>query len=174
MSQSARRLRQDRDKLVQAFAGAVEKKAPATGRTLIICLIIALIGTMVPLQAANVFFSIASILTSIALFVLRRRITMPRRWQMAAAALLLASTATGCSPAFLDRLDADILASCETSTGNACRVGVAQGWSIAGIPISHATIDQARLDGGVQKVFGVETVRGSGLISVTRLTVYGS
>lgn len=174
MSLSSRRLRNDRDKLINAFAQAAESAAPTTGRTLIICLLIALIGTMVPLQAANVFFSIASILISSAMLLLRRRLIFPKKLIAAGACLAVISVATGCSPAFLEKLSADIIASCNSSTGEACKVGVSKGWAIAGIPIRYATIDQARLDGDVQKVFGVETVKSAGLISVTRLTVYGS
>lgn len=174
MSQSSRHLRHDRDKLIEAFTQAAETPASTTGRTLIICLLIALIGTMVPLQAANVFFSIASILICSAMLLLRRRVHVPKKRIVAAVCLALVSTATGCSPAFFDKLNADIFSNCNAVTGNACKIGVATGWAVAGITIVDATIDQARKSGGMKKIFGVETIKNAGLVSVTRLTVYGT
>ena len=81
---------------------------------------------------------------------------------------------TGCSSSFLTDLNRDIIQACESTTGDRCLTGLAKGYSVFGIPVRHATLDQARLQGGVDKVFGVENVTSYGLITVTRLTVYGS
>jgi hypothetical protein len=91
------------------------------------------------------------------------------------AALVLlasASVASGCSPIWAS-IDSDVLSVCRDSTEISCKYGLAKGWSVLGIPVTFATIGQARLNGGVDKVFGVETIKGVGLVSVTRLTVYG-
>lgn len=153
-------------------ARQVQRHFQRAGRTLTGCLTIALLGTTVPIPAANTFFSITTLLLIIIAAVLRSRLQFGKAGILGIALLFAASVATGCSPT-LETIDKDILAACRESTGEVCSYGTAVGYAVCGIPVRYATIDQARLDGGVDDVFGVETVRGFGLVSVTRLKVYG-
>ena len=86
--------------------------------------------------------------------------------------LIVISTATGCSP-FLKSANHNTLNFCQDNTGNACKYDSSIGYSVLGIPVQTATIAQAKTNGGIDKVFGVETDRGFSLVSVTRVTVYG-
>jgi hypothetical protein len=79
---------------------------------------------------------------------------------------------SGCSQIWA-KIDNDVLSVCRDSTEISCKYGLAKEWSVHGIPVTFATIGQARLNGEIDKVFGVETIKGVGLVSVTRPTVYG-
>jgi len=139
---------------------------------LLSCLIISLIGTMAPVNAANLFFSIATILLIFSMVPLRGRLKIPRIAIVATVLLAGVSITAGCSP-LLDKINPEIFSACKESTGQTCGYGVSFGYSILGIPIRYATIDQARLAGNIKKVYGIDSVTQRGLVSFTRLTVYG-
>jgi hypothetical protein len=171
---------QSESNLLDMLKGEVDRKAARqieqhyrqACRVLVAALAIALLGTMVPITAANIYFSVAATVITLALFAARAKLRIPKQTIAALILLACASITTGCSPLWAD-IDGDVLAVCQQTTEGNCRSGLAKGWSVLGIPVRFATIGQAQLNGGVDKVFGVETIRGVGLISVTRLTVYG-
>jgi hypothetical protein len=113
----------------------------------------------------------AAVIT-IGMIVLRGRACVSKKTVAALVLLASASVVSGCSP-IRASIDSDVLSVCRDSTEISCKYGLAKGWPVLGIPVTFATIGQARLNGGIDKVFGVETVKGVGLVSVTRLTVYG-
>lgn len=171
---------QPESNLLDMLKGEVDRKAAnqidqhyrRACRTLVAALAIAILGTMVPITAANIYFSVAATLITIAIFVTRVKLGIPKQTIAALTLLACASITTGCSPLWSD-IDGGVLAVCQDSTEVSCKYGLAKGWSVLGIPIRFATIGQAQLNGGIDKVFGVETIKGVGLVSVTRLTVYG-
>jgi hypothetical protein len=173
LSEASERLKKDRDKLINSFVDATRAVAPKTGQSLATSLIIALVGTMVPLPAANTFFGIAALLITAAVIIARKQIRIPQKAIIAATMLAAVSLTTGCSSAWLSELNADIVRACQEKNGD-CRTGLSIGYAVLGIPVRYATLEQAQLDGSVQKVFWGETVKSFGLVTVTRLTVYGS
>jgi hypothetical protein len=153
-------------------ARQVEQHYRRACRTLVAALAIALLGTMVPITAANIYFSVAATVITLAMLAARAKLRIPKKTIAALTLLACASITTGCSPLWSD-IDGGVLAVCQDSTEVSCKYGLAKGWSVLGIPIRFATIGQAQLNGGIDKVFGLETIKGVGLVSVTRLTVYG-
>ncbi len=160
-------------RLIKEAAGE-SAEASQGGIRLPLLAILLLVGTTFPFPAISSFCSIAAVSTIGALLATHRRGQgrTPRNLKIAVLAFIGISLVSGCSPMF-DKLDTDILSACRENTGNSCKYGMSTGYSVFGVALRHATVDQARLDGQIDKVFGVETVRGAGLVSVTRLTVYG-
>ncbi len=133
--------------------------------------ILCFITTMLPLGAST---SLLAIATGLFLFSwLNPNFRPSRNTCMIAISLVTASILSGCSPLFTNN-DQGVINICEESTGQECKIGTATGWSLFGIPVRDVNIADARIAGSIEDVFGVSTSHGYGVVSVTKVTVYGS
>jgi hypothetical protein len=86
--------------------------------------------------------------------------------------MLTFSLLTGCAgPLFSD--STEMAYHCDVINGTACRYGAAQGIGILGFGLDQVTITAAMKSGSLTKVITTSEVRGYGLISMAKVTVYG-
>lgn len=143
-----------------------------------------MIGCLVATTLPNAFLNILSSLGSagavflvILLHLERRRIAgqkgqSMRRLQSTALVMLTFSILTGCAgPLFSD--PTEMAYHCNEINGTACRYGAAEGIGIFGFGLGQVTINAAIEAGHLTKIITTSEVRGYGLISMAKVTVYG-
>ncbi len=133
---------------------------------------ISLLGTMLPLQAATVLFSITSILICIALLMRNTKTSakLNRPMISLAAGLVLISSLSGRGPALYTEELPDLFGierQTDIKTHTITRFG------IFGLGLSNATPEQAQLKGDIEDLVAVKIDRGYGLISMARISVAG-
>jgi hypothetical protein len=138
-----------------------------------------LIGTTLPHLVLNIITSFgtagAFFLVSL-LHLERHRIATKkgrsmRQLQFAGLAMLTFSILTGCTgPLFSESKMGQI---CTDINGSTCRYGAAQGIGIFGFGLDQVTITAAMESGNLTKAITTSEVRGYGLISMAKITVYG-
>ncbi len=141
-------------------------------------LIIALIGTMFPHAGLNAFTSIATAILFLLLFTFHFRNPgrLSRKFAAATLLLLSASVFSGCSPLVVSD-NPEVIQLCESrydASGETCRFGISRGVRVLGIPVIRASIEDAKLQGGISEAFVTELIYGNGLVSVDQVRVYGS
>lgn len=166
----AERLKRDRLKLVDSFREAVRQTDKTTAAGWV--LLTALLGTTLPLASFSAFFCHFAIICTIYI-IANKSAHISKQLVAVAIALGLMSVTIGCSP-LLSEPNTEIIEFCEKETSNQCLYGMSQGYAVFGWDIRFATIEQAKLAGGFSNVFGTEHIKGNGLVSVTRIVVYGS
>lgn len=143
---------------------------PPSKKTITI-LVAALVGTMIGSQVGTLFFSITFIVTFT--FAAARY----RSWSKPIITTLCLITATsvlsGCSPSWT-RLDPDLLAVCEASNSESCRIGVATGWSVFGMTVKAATVEKAKKESGIKNIISARVDAGHGLVAIKKVTIYGT
>lgn len=142
-------------------------------KTLPYLVIVCLVGTMIPVDQANAFFGVCAAIGLAALLVLwlSRKNAMQGHTRAFVALFVAGSLLSGCSGKLFSSENLDVLNLCEGA--KECRVGVANGISVLGYPISRADVETARLNGGIETVRAAEVTKGYGLISLTQVKVWG-
>jgi len=170
VSAQSEKLEKDREKIIKAFAQAID---PPKARNLSnknrlkTALIISLICTMLPIQAATLFFSFMSISIFIALI----KTTKPAKHLTATiSALAIVSVLSGCGPVLFNEELPDFFGlqrQTNLKTYTITRIGA------FGLGFSDATPEQAQFEGNIEELTAVKIDRGYGLISMVRISVAG-
>jgi hypothetical protein len=144
------------------------------GRIVYNLLIISIILATLPIgTASSIFSAIALGLLLVLIYCCKKHPGLFLKKSITAIILTTALSVTvGCSP-LLEKLNSDVLSICEEAQGGSCKSGISRGMSIFGYPFSNADIEMAKAAGGIEKVFGTELSKGHGLVSITRIVVYG-
>jgi hypothetical protein len=145
-----------------------------------ILLIAFLLATTLPNSFINILASLGTIGTlgiiGLLHFERRRLLGAPprrfRKFQGAVAALVIMSVLTGCAGPLFGK-NGKMARACSDVEGKPCRYGVAQGVGIFGFGLDQVTLRNAVEAGHLNKVISSSEVRGYGLISMARVTVYG-
>ncbi|WP_020675308.1 hypothetical protein [Geopsychrobacter electrodiphilus] len=173
---SVEQFNQQKRSLAQAFRGAVDagkpghSKQPAAIKWLIPVL---LICTMLPIDAAAVFLSLTAAITIM--------ITIAAAWQkiiilnksttQIIAGLAIVSILSGCGPVLFgtpnDLSFFDLGHHPDVKTYTVQKVGV------FGFGLEGATVETAMKEADIKNVIAMQTVRGYGLISMSRITIAG-
>jgi len=95
-----------------------------------------------------------------------------RKFQFAALALVGLSLFTGCGGTLFGKAT-EMAQVCSDISGTICRSGTAQGVGILGFGLDQVNLEGAVKAGGLNKVITSSEIRGYGLISMARVTVYG-
>ena len=134
--------------------------------------IICLLGTMLPFQAAVVFFSMSTATIALLSLILMFRSQLKITKSM--ATLLVALTATsvlsGCAPTFTFQTQQELIKFAHENDFNVhsiTRIGV------FGLGLDDATIATAQADSDIKTIQGTQIDRGYGLVSVTIVTIAG-
>jgi hypothetical protein len=141
-------------------------------KTLWTFLAIALIGTMLPVQALAASFSLASVgicLIYLTLFW-KKQARFSKRASTILVALVLTSVMSGCGPALFSENIPDLFGierQTDIKTQTITRYGA------FGFGLTNATPEQAKREGGITDLLAVKIERGYGLISMARVSVAG-
>ncbi len=143
---------------------------PLKGRGLIATISFCLIGTTLSFQTASLLFSIAFII------LLTYSLSTKRlQWSLARTATITAlvamSTLSGCGPLLTDP-PKELITFCSDKIGS-CNTGTSSSGVICGVQLKVISIEAAKVDGGLEEVFGVNQAEGFGLVAIKRITVFG-
>jgi len=131
-------------------------------------LIISLICTMLPIQAATLFFSFISIITLIAYSL--NKINQTKPFALLLTNLVTLSILSGCGPVLFNEELPDFFGlqrQTNLKTYTITRIGA------FGLGFSDATPEQAQYEGNIEELTAVKIDRGYGLISMVRISVAG-
>ena len=152
-----------------------KKPKPPTNdphKTIYIITIIALIITMLPFISATILGTVFFIV-SIPWLIFnchKHKYGMSRTFVSMTTALTIASFASGCSPT----IAGPMIGPQEMCGEEVCLIGTATGLSVCGYPVIPVTIQMAQENSEITDRVGTEVITGHGLISVTKIYVYGS
>ncbi len=165
---------------VERGEGAPTENTPPTVdqylRPAYILLIISLIGTMIPHPTINTITSIGVIANFLIVCFLtweRRKTAQTEPWikrfRTFAICLTAFSIFTGCSGPMLANVP-------DPSISNLVKdykAGVAEGVGFFGFGLDDINVTTAAQNGGIEKVYVADRIRGYGLISIAKISVFG-
>jgi len=175
LSEASERLKKDRQKIVQAFADAIDtpkEKTPPRQPVLLTLICFSLVGTMLPFQPVVTFFSLAAV-TSLVLSLLlfwKKQLHFNKATNLSIAGLFLASTLSGCSPAFFTQVTPEMV---DIIQQRKYDLHTMQKYSLFGIGLEKINIENAQFEGNIETVYLAKIEHGYGLISLSRITVAG-
>ena len=161
-------------KLHRLLQSAAPKQPESTriNKLLPTLIIICLLGTMLPFQAAVVFFSMSTATVAVLslTLLLRSQLKITKSMGALLMALMATSILSGCAPAFTFQSQQELLKFAHENDFNVHsirRIGV------FGLGLDDATIATAQADSTIKTIQGAQIDRGYGLISVTIVTIAG-
>jgi len=140
-----------------------------------LALIIGLIGSVLPHDTINIFASIFTLAGGLAVgFFSWERRHSPRapsmkKYQFAVGAVLIMSLMSGCAGPMLAMVPDPAI----SDLVHDYKSGVAQGVGIFGLGLNNINVQQAAHNGGITEVHFADKVRGYGLISYAKVSVFG-
>lgn len=164
---------QARTKVLNILKDATPKKPKDPHKPFYIAVITSLIGTTIPYLTLSFCFAVFFFISTTMLINSFRNhgAKASRKFLATFLVVLTLSTISGCGPILADA-DQTMMNLCK-EVGD-CKTGTSFGYNIAGISIKKATIEEAIEAGEITKRVATEIGKGYGLISTTKIVVYGS
>lgn len=141
-----------------------------------ILLIISLIGTTIPNPMLNTITSIGVVANFLLVCFLtweRRKTTQTAPWlkrfRSIAICLVAVSIFTGCSGPMLANIPDPSISDLVKDY----KAGVAEGVGFFGFGLDDVSVETAARNGGIEEVYFADRIRGYGLISVAKISVFG-
>ena len=137
-------------------------------------LVISLVSTTLPNNTLNIIASICTMVAflSVCLFTWESRNTSNSsilKYRYIAGTILIASLISGCAGPMLAKVPDPAIADLVREY----KSGVAQGIAVFGFGLENIDVKQAAQNGGIEEVYFADKVRGYGLISIAKVSVFG-
>ncbi len=145
---------------------------PKQNRTIQVLLVACLIGTMIPIHTAMVFFSLASVVATLLLLtsILAQKQKINRYISTIIIALAATSIISGCSPAFTFQNSPELL---EIAHENDYKIYTLKKIGIFGLGMDQATVETAKAESHIKQVRAIQIDKGHGLVSIITITIAG-